>query len=357
MDQWLDLNEPSYFDFPGFLARIRFFSFDATSNRPTHRLRGPPAGAHRAESGRRKPPRATASEPCNGIRIPAAEQNPGAANPTRDAHRADAFAPGVLIIGGHRIDFFQQHLRRDVAAVRRELRAAIAAEHAVAHDRGGQRRCRKRAPASVAFLSSSREIAASEELRITPGCRRAPSAKRFVLAHNSQACKAVTTSTPRRGRAAAYRKSQFRQLQKECSSSASSAAWGWLPARERGNSSKCCTKTRMTGSGRIKATSSSLARKRLTMLATARFHGRGVDDIGLDRGRNQRGRRAKFPRRNRPASCLASNVLRPRGRAANLDGQWGCGMASSQRESRREEPASDVSLAGAWQATQRKSPY
>src|SRR5438309_10183023 len=44
---------------------------------------------------------------------------------------------------------------------------------------------------------------------------------------------------------------------------------GTASSAERGNSSKCCTKTRMTVSGRIMATSSSRARNRPQAAATA----------------------------------------------------------------------------------------
>src|SRR5712692_3276959 len=55
------------------------------------------------------------------------------------AHGSDTFAPSVLVIRGHGINLIQQHLWRNVAAVHWKVRAAEAAEHAAAHDDGGQR--------------------------------------------------------------------------------------------------------------------------------------------------------------------------------------------------------------------------
>src|SRR5260221_5383582 len=49
---------------------------------------------------------------------------------------------------------------------------------------------------------------------------------------------------------------------------------------ERGNSSKCCTKTRITGSGSIKATCWLLARRRGAMVAIAVFQALAVDTMG-----------------------------------------------------------------------------
>src|SRR5450432_1149787 len=51
---------------------------------------------------------------------------------TRDADGLDAFLPGVLIIGGQRVDLFQQHLRGYVPFVGRQFGAAVACQDALA---------------------------------------------------------------------------------------------------------------------------------------------------------------------------------------------------------------------------------
>src|SRR5258708_28121783 len=55
-----------------------------------------------------------------------------------DADGLNRFLPGVLIIRGHRENFFEKHLRSEVRAMRREFGTTIAAQDAAAHDRGGQ---------------------------------------------------------------------------------------------------------------------------------------------------------------------------------------------------------------------------
>src|SRR5215467_6601756 len=60
----------------------------------------------------------------------------------RNSDRSNPFIPSVLIIGRHRENLLEQHLRRKTRAVRRKFRAAIAAECAGPHDGGGQGRAR-----------------------------------------------------------------------------------------------------------------------------------------------------------------------------------------------------------------------
>src|SRR5260370_23087343 len=77
---------------------------------------------------------------------------------TSDAHRTDALTPGVLVIRGHGINLIQQHLWSDIATVRRKFRAALTAEHAVAHDGGGQSHAGDpgQPPDFSAFMASNR---------------------------------------------------------------------------------------------------------------------------------------------------------------------------------------------------------
>src|SRR5882724_11732873 len=55
-------------------------------------------------------------------------------------HGLDAFLPGILIIGCNRIDFFEQHLRCELCALRRQIGAAITAKNAFSYDGGGKSR-------------------------------------------------------------------------------------------------------------------------------------------------------------------------------------------------------------------------
>src|SRR5258708_24792533 len=105
---------------------------------------------------------------------------------------------------------------------------------------------------------------------------------------------------------------------------------------ERGNSSKCCTKTRITGSGKISATSWSLARKRLTILAMAFFKAVALITLGSTaEGTSAAGGKA---------STVNSSTELPFQRAAatrsgaNSMAKCGCGMASSHRASRLNKP-------------------
>src|ERR1700726_4821095 len=110
---------------------------------------------------------------------------------------------------------------------------------------------------------------------------------------------------------------------------------------ERGNSSKCCTNTRMTGSGRISATSWSLARNRVTILAIAGFRALALIILASTaEGTSAAGG---------SVSTVNSSTELPFQRAAamrsgeNSMAKCGCGMASSQRESRLRRPVSRVS--------------
>src|SRR5882762_4773320 len=113
---------------------------------------------------------------------------------------------------------------------------------------------------------------------------------------------------------------------------------------ERGNSSKCCTKTRITGSGKISATSWSLARKRLTILAMAFFKALALITLGSTaEGTSAAGGKA---------STVNSSTELPFQRAAatrsgaNSMAKCGCGMASSHRASRLNKPPSR----GSWRS-------
>src|SRR5260370_13599319 len=55
-----------------------------------------------------------------------------------DADGLNGFMPGVLIIRGHRENFFEKHLRSEVSAMRREFRATITAQNAATDNRRGQ---------------------------------------------------------------------------------------------------------------------------------------------------------------------------------------------------------------------------
>src|ERR1700719_4699416 len=110
---------------------------------------------------------------------------------------------------------------------------------------------------------------------------------------------------------------------------------------ERGYSSKCCTKTRMTGSRRISATSWSLARKRVTIFAIAVFEAPGLIILASTaEGTSAAGG---------SVSTVNSSTELPFQRAAamrsgeNSMARCGCGMASSQCESRLRRPVSRVS--------------
>ncbi len=62
-------------------------------------------------------------------------------------------------------------------ALRRKFGAAIAAEDAVPHDGGGKSGTGDAGKQRRRFFSSKREMAASEELKTTPGDRLTPSAR------------------------------------------------------------------------------------------------------------------------------------------------------------------------------------
>src|SRR5260370_13650949 len=113
---------------------------------------------------------------------------------------------------------------------------------------------------------------------------------------------------------------------------------------ERGNSSKCCTKTRITGSVKISGTSWSLARKRLTILAMAFFKALALITLGSTaEGTSAAGGRV---------STVNSSTELPFQRAAatrsgaNSMAKCGCGMASSHRASRLNKPPSR----GSWRS-------
>src|SRR5579883_191867 len=58
---------------------------------------------------------------------------------SRDANGTDSFSPGVLVVGSHRKNFLEQHLRREGGTGSGKLGAAVAAEDAIADDGGGER--------------------------------------------------------------------------------------------------------------------------------------------------------------------------------------------------------------------------
>src|SRR5207248_12142 len=55
---------------------------------------------------------------------------------TGDTDGFNSFLPGILIIGGDRKNFFEEHLRSQIRAVRGEFRAAVTTQHAASHDSG-----------------------------------------------------------------------------------------------------------------------------------------------------------------------------------------------------------------------------
>ena len=107
---------------------------------------------------------------------------------------------------------------------------------------------------------------------------------------------------------------------------------GSASCADRGNSSKCCTNTRITGSGRSSATSSSLARSRdSTHRATARFTAASDPDIGFHRRRHDRPRRQSFHRETvQRAGSVRTRAMATRSGEISI-ASGGCGVASSQR--------------------------
>src|SRR6266849_6538688 len=119
---------------------------------------------------------------------------------------------------------------------------------------------------------------------------------------------------------------------------------GMASCGERGNSSKCCTKTRITGSGKISATSWSLARKRLTILARAVFKALALITFGSTaEGTSAAG--GKFSTVNSSTELPFQRAATTRS-GANSMAKWGCGMASSQCASRLNKPLSR----GSWRS-------
>lgn len=59
---------------------------------------------------------------------------------TGDSNGLNPFAPGVLVVRRHGIDFFEQHLRSQLGALRGQFGATVPAKDSVANDRGGQSR-------------------------------------------------------------------------------------------------------------------------------------------------------------------------------------------------------------------------
>src|SRR6266852_3603877 len=116
---------------------------------------------------------------------------------------------------------------------------------------------------------------------------------------------------------------------------------GMASCGERGNSSKCCTKTRITGSGKMSATSWSLARKRLTILAMAVFRAPGLITLGSTaEGTSAAGGNVSTVK---SSTELPFQRAAARRSGANSMARWGCGIASSHRESRVSSPLSVVS--------------
>src|SRR5258708_1760719 len=110
---------------------------------------------------------------------------------------------------------------------------------------------------------------------------------------------------------------------------------------ERGNSSKCCTKTRITGSGRISAISWSFARKRLAMLAMAGFKALALITLGSTaEGTSAAGGKVSTVNSSTELPFQRAAAMRS---GANSIARCGCGMASSQCESRSKRPPSRVS--------------
>src|ERR1700686_4512800 len=110
---------------------------------------------------------------------------------------------------------------------------------------------------------------------------------------------------------------------------------------ERGNSSKCWTKTRMTGSGKMRATSWSRACKRLTMLAMAVLRALALITLGSTaEGTSAAG--GKFSTVNSSTELPFQRAAATRS-GANSMARCGWGMASSQCERRWKSPLWRVS--------------
>src|SRR5229473_4185059 len=116
---------------------------------------------------------------------------------------------------------------------------------------------------------------------------------------------------------------------------------GMASCDERGNSSKCCTKTRTTGSGKISATSWSLARSRLTILAIADLTALALIILGSTaEGTSAAGGSVSTVKSSTEVPFQRAAAIRS---GANSMAKCGWGMASSQRESLLSRPVSLVS--------------
>ena len=187
------------------------------------------------------------------------------------------------------------------------------------------------------LLPSSRESAASEELKTTPGCSPTPSASDSYSRIMRSRANAVTISTP-------ASRGAWRKYEMMVSSASNGTLFfsfhrnnGIASSEERGKSSKCCTKTRITGSGRIRATSSAFVRSRSQALATAFFAApeftrlvSTAEGITTPGGNNSTAKASGAPERLHLATATRS--------AAISIATGGCGIASSQRTTRRASP-------------------
>src|SRR6266849_6622420 len=116
---------------------------------------------------------------------------------------------------------------------------------------------------------------------------------------------------------------------------------GMASCAERGNSSKCCTNTRTTGSGKISATSWSLARSRLTMLAIADLTALALIMLGSTaEGTSAAGGSVSTVKSSTEVPFQRAAAIRS---GANSMAKCGWGMASSQRESLLNRLVSRVS--------------
>src|SRR6266568_688230 len=112
---------------------------------------------------------------------------------------------------------------------------------------------------------------------------------------------------------------------------------GMASSEERGNSSKCCRKTRITGPGMKRATSSSFARRRLQTVVIALRTAAGftmlastAEGTTAPGGNGSTANPSKAPLRDHRAPEMRSGAI--------SQARCGCGIASSQSAMRRPRP-------------------
>src|SRR6266851_4972705 len=194
---------------------------------------------------------------------------------------------------------------------------------------------------SVASLPSSSEIAASDELNTTPGKSRAASTSDSYSRTIRSRAKAVTTFTPSARAGCRMYEITVSSASKGTLFLSFQRSIGSASCGVRGNSSKCCTKTRITGSGSSNATSSSLARKRLSTPAMALFSAAGLTTLAsIAEGTSAPGGRASTAKPSSELPCV-QRAAATRSCAISM-ARCGCGVGSSHREMRPQSPRSEA---------------